>query len=665
MLRNFVFIGLLLFVVGFELRAQDNCTSPVTLCAGSSVARTTIGATVGAGDPVLSCGDATVHNSVWFVVIADTVGNCTITVSNINNDPGLDMEVYTGTCGSLTSIGQCASGSSATGGTMSLNFITTIGTTYYILVDGNAGNQEAFDIIASSPDNGIVGRPEVNVTTDVIGGCIPLTVNFDGTINFHGGTNQTLDWRINTGPFIPALSTDTTFNFNTASYTDITLRVCNQQCGCRSETQNIESQQLVTSIQASPPSACIGTPTTFICSGILLPDTMNDPGLFGWEWDFGDPASGVLNTASGNDSATHIFVGTPPFNVRVIAQGTCGPDTAFLNINPPPRPTVTISGPAVECQGVDINLSSSTVNANPPVNYSWSSAGSLSCSSCSSTILNSLAAGGPYTIDLAIVDNLGCTADTSITITINELPTIFAGGIITVCTNDSAQLNALAADGLPPYEYEWSPATGLNDNTIPNPYTFNTNGTSYCVTATDANGCTSTPDCASINQYPRPVINPSSLNLCATQTPLQNTFTVMGSGPGSTFEWGLSPSYSLITGAAVDSSDITADFPPTPGTYDFTAIVSDGVTGCIDTITTSFTVTAGLNVGVTGPTVICDGDTATLDCVRSYDLFMERFTSLCIWKFNRFCSNSISISKHSVYYYRNDTYLYSDHYVFP
>ena len=44
------------------------------------------------------------------------------------------------------------------------------------------------------------------------------------------------------------------------------------------------------------------------------------------------------------------------------------------------------------------------------------------------------------------------------------------------------------ADGTPPYEYEWTPTTGLNDPNIANPTASPTGTTTYTVTVTDANG---------------------------------------------------------------------------------------------------------------------------------------------------------------------------------
>ena len=102
MIKHSCYFSILILFLSIKASGQDNCAAAVSLCAGSSINRSTIGATVGGGDPALSCGDAVVTNNVWFTVLAINNGTCLITVSNINNNPGLDMEVYTGSCGSLT-----------------------------------------------------------------------------------------------------------------------------------------------------------------------------------------------------------------------------------------------------------------------------------------------------------------------------------------------------------------------------------------------------------------------------------------------------------------------------------------------------------------------------------------------------------------------------------
>ncbi len=610
--RILYFIGLFLFL-GFAAKAQDTCATASSLCASSTLNRTTVAATTVASDPALSCGDGVVTNSVWFSLLAINNGNCTITVTGIDNNPGLDMEVYTGSCGSFTPTGLCASGSSATGGTMNIALATVAGTTYYIMVDGNTGNQESFDITATTPNDAIVARPNSNFDVNPYSGCIPLSTFFDNNTVLHGGNNITYSWKINTGAFVPSTGADTTIVFSAAATNTIQLKVCNLECGCKTVSQDVVSQNLVPSITAVPSITCVGTPINFTAAASVLPTPpFVNPNVTLWEWNFGDTASGASNNATGQN-VSHLFIGPPAtYSVRLIAHGTCGPDTTFKTITILPNPIVTINGPSESCEGQTLTLGSSLQFATPAITYTWSGVGTLSCTNCATTNITNLIPGGPYTFSLSIIDNNGCTADTTKDVIVHPRPSVFAGGSMTLCKNDTAQLNAVPSGGYPPYTYQWTPSAGLSSSTIYNPFTFNTNGTSYCVVVSDSNNCPSISDCISLNQYPQPTISSSNPALCTTQPSLQNTFTVNGPNAGSSYSWRLSTSYSLITSAAPDSSSITVTFPPTVGTYNFTAIVIDALTGCKDTVNTSFNITPGLNMTITGPNQMCDGDTITL-----------------------------------------------------
>ena len=85
-------------MLGLTASAQDDCSTATILCNGDSKAGTTAGATIGVNDPALHCGDLVVNNSAWFKIIAINNGVCNISVTQINNTPGLAMEVYTGVC---------------------------------------------------------------------------------------------------------------------------------------------------------------------------------------------------------------------------------------------------------------------------------------------------------------------------------------------------------------------------------------------------------------------------------------------------------------------------------------------------------------------------------------------------------------------------------------
>lgn len=608
-----------MFICTF-VKAQDNCSSAVALCANSTTSRTTVGATASGTDPVLSCGDGIVDNSVWFKVYSQNNGNATITVTAINNNPGLAMEIYTGACGALTPLGFCTTGSSATGGSMAISFPTTAGTEYYIMVDGESGNQEAFNIVATTPDDAIIARPDANFNTNPSSGCAPLDVNLTNTTTLHGGTNITYEWKIDAGAYLPATGLDTMVTLSTVGLHTISLRVCNTECGCKSVSQDVTVQELYPTITYNPTVSCPGTEIFFDGNASVLPDPPYlDPNITDWSWDFGDPNSGVDNTANGQN-VSHTFTSTSgSYTVTLIVDGACGPETTTTVITLLPKPFAD-PGPLISiCEGNDASLSVNVTSTSPVVSVDWFGPGVFDCTSCYTPNVSGLTAGGPYTMFVSVMDSLGCVADTFVDVVVNEIPIVFAGFDQQFCPYDTYQIFPTVMNGAAPYTYSWSPTAGLSDSTSDSPIAFDTDET-YCVTVTDDNGCVSVPSCIVLSHYPPPSISSASANLCVTQVPLQNQFAVTGATPGSTYEWGLSPDYGLITSAAPDSLDITADFPAgIIATYYFTCIVTDAGTGCIDTINTAFDVTNGLTMSVSGPAQVCDGDSVTLTASGATD----------------------------------------------
>ncbi|MCX6290755.1 MAG: hypothetical protein NT126_03220, partial [Bacteroidetes bacterium] len=611
-MKNFISF-LFCFIISFSATAQDNCSNATALCANNTSAATTAGATPSPTDPALSCGDNTIHNNVWFSVLAINNGTATITVSHIDNNPGLEMEVYSGICGSLTTTGSCASGNGP-GGSMSVTFNTTAGTTYYIMIDGTNGNQEAFNIVATTSDDAIIAKPDANFNTNPSNGCLPLSVTLQNTTALHGGTNITYQWRVDGGSYMAASGNDTTILLNTLGTHTIDLRVCNSECGCKSISQDVVVQDLFPSISYSGATSCMNAPIDFSGDAVILPNPPNvDPNAAVWLWDFGDPNSGIDNTASGQ-FVTHSFVGPgTSFTIQLITDGTCGPDTAYTTINLNPQPVVTAGPDQVICEGSTATLTATIITGAQPIqSYNWVGPGTIGCSNCATTTIADLPFGGPYTFSLDIVDANGCTADTIINIYVSPKPTVDPGVDQYTCAYQPVTLTATPLLGNPPFIFTWIPAAGLNDSTLQSPTAVVNVSTPYCVTITDSTGCTSDAYCVNVFVNPPPAIIPAIPVLCTSNPILVDTFSVVGAGAGSTYSWILSPDYSLITGANADSSDMYVSFPSSSGTYTFTSVVTDGVTGCVDTITTSFSVTNGLNMSVTGPTQICSGQSATL-----------------------------------------------------
>lgn len=612
MQKLYLFSILLLFAA--TAYSQDDCSFATPLCGSFQAAGSTQGATQAINDPGLDCGDNTVNNSVWFTIDGINTGTATVTVSGIDNNPGLEMEIYTGGCGSLAPVAGACTSANGPSGSMTLNFSVSAGITYFIMVDGSAGNEEAFTIVATATNNAIIGAPQTQFTTNVLRGCTPLNFTVLNQTQLYGGSNITYNWTIDNGTPIVGSGADTNFTIASVGSHNILLNVCNDECGCVGSTRSVTVQELYPAITATPTLSCLGTPVDFIGSAVILPPfPPTNPNVTLWQWDFGDPNSGASNTVTGQN-VQHTFVGPGnSFTVTLTAFGTCGPEVTTQVITMRPKPLINAGLPQTVCEDQDINLSAIVSNATSPVLYNWGGPGSFSCSNCSTTVLSGVPPGGPYSVTIDIVDSLGCTADTTVDVTVNPKPLINAGADVQVCRYDVLALDAFPISGTQPLSYTWTPSAGLSNDTLASTFATIIAPITYCVTAVDPIGCTSDPACINITLFPPPAISPTVATLCATQPVLQNTFTVSGADPSSVITWSLSPNFSLITSASPDSSDITVNFPlGIAATYNFTAIVEDANTGCIDTVNTSFTVTPGLTMSISGASQTCQGDAIPL-----------------------------------------------------
>jgi len=160
--------------LGGTWTAGLNCTAnpcPVPLPGGEtcadavaiSVGGTYTGSTVGKldDDPNLWCGSGSSNTAgdVWYTVIGN--GN-TLTVENCVASGGFDSQiaVYCGACGAFNCVG---SSDDACGTQSRVTFCSSVGTTYYILVDGfstAAGNYQLAVINGASCSTAINCRPQ-------------------------------------------------------------------------------------------------------------------------------------------------------------------------------------------------------------------------------------------------------------------------------------------------------------------------------------------------------------------------------------------------------------------------------------------------------------------------------------------------------------------------
>lgn len=192
----------------------------------------------------------------------------------------------------------------------------------------------------------------------------------------------------------------------------------------------------------------------------------------GWLWDFGD------GTTSTTQNPTHIFTSPGTYNVKLVFQ--CPYDSIII--------PVTITSAAINtglsavtnptCNGG--NNGSATLNPNggtAPYSYSWSNGSTLQN-------ISTLTAG---THTVVISDANGCAKDTLITIADAAAIAITVSPADSVCFGQNVTLSATANGGNGPYSFLWQPLAHTGDSVK----LAATANTTFTITVTDANNCTS------------------------------------------------------------------------------------------------------------------------------------------------------------------------------
>jgi gliding motility-associated-like protein len=261
-------------------------------------------------------------------------------------------------------------------------------------------------------------------------------------------------------------------------------------------------------------SVCIGNQVNIYASGALN---------YQWETNDFDSTTTVAPTNSRN------------YQVIGFNQFGCS-DTAYLFVEVKSRPILDISAaPYAFCIG-----NSTTLTVSGATQYTWQPAPVLSSTTGSQVIAS------PQQNTMIYVTGSfsnGCSSDTSVFLTVYQLPQIIIQPEINpICYGTSTTLNALGAS-----VYQWFPSNSLSSSNgnqvIANPKT----NTTYTIYGTDLNGC--------VNQstFTLEVKPPISLNLIDSVVICKNQISELiqvqiagGNGGPYNFEW-TNPNY--LTGS--------------------------------------------------------------------------------------------------------------------
>jgi gliding motility-associated-like protein len=317
------------------------------------------------------------------------------------------------------------------------------------------------------PDVGFYSSADSLVNT-----CFPIVVTFFDTSVVDIFANR--DWDLGFGgQIVPDPSVG--WLYDSAGTYDITL-IVTTTFGC---TDSL-TQQLV----VDGPSANFTLGPNSICQGgVITFDLIDTIDVSAWHWDFGDG----VDTGS-VAPVTHQYDFVPPGGQTFASLVFWGPDsTCASTVTLPVFIHEVIADCGVSdttlCLGDLLYISGQHTNADN-VFYDFGDGVTATEANPGSHLYT---APGTYVFTVIVSnDSLGCADTCSQLITVYRIEqVVVSDGAI--CSTDSFQL--LAVGGV---SYLWTPNTYLTNDTIANPIAFPTSTTTYTVTSTDINGCTST-----------------------------------------------------------------------------------------------------------------------------------------------------------------------------
>ena len=242
------------------------------------------------------------------------------------------------------------------------------------------------------------------------------------------------------------------------------------------------------------PAAIIASGQTTVCQGQTVLLSANQGDTYQWLKD-GNAISGATNQ-------TYTASVTGNYSVTVTNAGGCSGTSAStpVNISAVSQATATPSGSTSICQGNSVTITASSGSA-----YSWSNG----ANSQSITV----SAAGSYSV--TIYDANGCSSTSApvvVTIKSGALPnaTITSSGSTTFCSGGSIDLSVNAASS-----YLWNNGATTQSINV-------TQGGSYSVKVTNADGCFVTSSPTSVVVKPIPSVNAGNdVTICANPTQLK------------------------------------------------------------------------------------------------------------------------------------------------
>lgn len=304
----------------------------------------------------------------------------------------------------------------------------------------------------------------------------------------------------------------------------------------------------------------------------------------GYNWNFGDPASGALNTST-LSNPVHIFTGPGTYTVTLVLGYACGSDTLKkpIVITTPSLAVTTTSATCSTPGSATVNV----IGGGGPFSYTW-------MPTAQSTSVATGLSAGLYSISVS--DPSGCAVTSTAVVGSNNAMTSTITTASISCnggTNGSATVAVGGGSGN--YSYLWMPSAQTTS------VATNLTAGIYSVTVNDLTNPCSATNTLLISQ-PNAITLTVVSNTPTACTGSSITLTASGAGGIGTFN------YNWISGPLTSVYNVAQ---ATGGNYTYSVTTTDA-NNCSssNTITVSFVNTP--TVTATSAT-ICVGQTATLN----------------------------------------------------
>jgi len=587
-MKNFLLS--LVAVFGFSsisvksLAQTANAGADMTICQGASV--TLSGSATGGSPPYTyswspstGLSNTTIANpnasptvtTTYTLSVSDymAIWNMDQVIVNVNPSPAPPTGIGASACGPSSVMLNATGG----GGTIQWFSASIGGTTL------GTGNSYTTPVISStttyyvgSISGGCVSTSRNPVTATI--NPIPTLTASNSTICW--GQSATLSATASPGGGSYSWSTtQTSSSINVSPTTTTNYQVQYTLNGCPSSVYT-------STVTVNQPPSLNGSSTSVSCfggsNGTATVTASGGASPYSYNW-----------SPSGGTSATATGLAAGSYTIQVTDNNGCTTPMS-INISQPPALNISLNKTDVTCNGLNNGTISSTVSGGTPAYlYSWNPTG------LSSTSINNLS---PGTYNLYITDANGCSQVQSIGITQPNPVALNAGSDLTICSGETANLNASGAS-----TYSWSPSANLSNPNIPNPIASPTQTTDYTVTGTDVNGCTGTDTILVIvNSTPSAPSASNNSPVCEGSSITLNASTIAG----ATYSW-TGPNGFISSSQNPNISSATA---ADAGTYSVTATVS-GCTSSVATTSVIVNVIPSITAAAS-PTQICYGSSTML-----------------------------------------------------